>query len=331
MKFDPRQMCTMKHDHKGCKHFSRRHGKSIETYAVLSKLHQSTQQKDWQGVLTKANLDNGDTAETLGHIPSTLQDYPDYSFPALLLGRLTYQLKNSADGKGVFTGSPYPNSRVLVFDGEIDMEDIFRAHRMYGYWKASPHRNNSDKKHKFSRKIAKRASFCNSYQTLEEADLEESVFPSLWKPDQIVEEADTGAPQVPHHSECPSEKIALEQSCVHAADALTDMVTGKLNPTLQANDSRSTSTSLASAGEVIEGKSNKVLASTAGQAMKEAQDEAKARETASADSRKRVRSESPGPEPSTSTSTSTVRASKSARRTMPGAWDNEDLMDSDIN
>lgn len=308
MKFDPRRMCAMIHDHEeqGCKHFTRGHGKSIEKRAILRVLLASTENKYGPGVLTKANLEKGNTVATLGHLPRGLQFHADHSFPALLLGRLTYQLKNSASGKDVFTGSPYPNSRVLVFDGEIDTEDIFRAHRMYGYWKASPHRHNSDKKHKFSRKIAKRASYWRSDRSLEEADMEGWKPPSWWTQDRTLEWTDMGEPQVQQPSGYSSEEIAQEDSCANATIDLTDTVTDHADLSLKAKVHRSEDERLMSATESMKSEPSDLSILKTAQQQEALEDGAAVHKKSLQTTHKRVRAESPVPGPSTSTSASAV-------------------------
>lgn len=137
-----------------CQHWPEGRGMTLYGLVILKTLHQSANPPGVGGVgdstnrialkrtlMTKANLLEGITVDTLSLPPTDNKDYRDHSFVALVLARMTYQLQHAPDGNQVFTGAPIVNKKqmppVKVFDGETDMEDISRVYRMYMYWKAA--------------------------------------------------------------------------------------------------------------------------------------------------------------------------------------------------
>lgn len=151
---DPRKMCSRNHTpNKGCEHFPEGPGKPFN-WPLIAKTLQNTllANEPKNMLLTKANLLSGTTIDTLDQVPPETKDYADYSFLALALARLTYQLKHSSGGNAVFTGAPIVDSKqmpsVKVFEGELDMEDISRASLAYMYWKNSALKKETNKKEK---------------------------------------------------------------------------------------------------------------------------------------------------------------------------------------
>lgn len=138
-------MCSRTHaPDKGCKHFSEGPGKSFNWRQIAKALHDTlrTDSKTPKNMLlTKANLLSGTTIDTLDQVPPETKDYSDYSFLALVLARLAYQLKHSPGGDAVFPGALIVDNNqmpsVKVFEGELDMEDISRANLAYVYWRNS--------------------------------------------------------------------------------------------------------------------------------------------------------------------------------------------------